>query len=201
MREKYGDGFYLNRLKRHRKIYAIAKDFDFRLNFNKNDALYEWVEEQPDETNNKYIFELAKMLGSGHSIFYQNKKDNLILAQFQEVGTNSLFRETSSLNKYQWDITQETDTILVYPVIKAVSRNVEVWFTPTIPVPFGPAGYGGLPGLILKKRYIKQFPAYELVATEIRFYRKPIKIEKPKKGILRTEKEGRAARIKAIDKM
>jgi GLPGLI family protein len=30
------------------------------------------------------------------------------------------------------------------------SEPIYAWFTPEIPVPFGPAGYGGLPGLILE---------------------------------------------------
>ena len=192
------ESYYNNILKKHQKIYSLAQDFDFVLKFNPNESLYYWEEEMPDENLNKFTFILARNLGSGMSIKYKSKKDSLLLIQGRKPGLDKLYRETSSLFKYNWKITKETDTILGYSVIKAVSKNIEVWFTPNIPVPFGPAGYGGVPGLMLKKRFIKQFPAYQLVATEIHFYKKPIQIKKPNKGILRTEKEGRTERIKSI---
>ena len=200
MRQQFGEDSYNRTLKKHQRIYAIAKDLDFVLKFNPNESLYYCDEDMPDETINIYYSIMAKILGSGMSIKYQNRKDSLLMVQGKSPGSNKLYRETSSLYKYKWQITNETNTIMGYPVIKAVSKNVEVWFAPDIPVPFGPAGYGGLPGLILKKRFIKQFPAYELVATEIHFYKKPIKIKKPEKGVLRTEEEGRTSRIKAMNR-
>jgi len=75
------------------------------------------------------------------------------------------------------------------------------WFAPAISVPFGPSGIGGLPGLILRTASSKQFPAYAIEATEIRFFKKPLKIKKPQKGILRTQEEGREERIKNLNKL
>ena len=151
-----------------------------------------------DETTNDFIWVLAKLLGGGMSIKYQNRKDSLLMRQGKSPVDRKIYRETSSLYKYKWHITTETDTIWGYPVIKAVSGRYVAWFTPNIPVPFGPNGFGGLPGLILKLYNTQQFPAYAIVATEIRLYKKAIKIKKPEKGILRTEKQGREARIKSI---
>jgi GLPGLI family protein len=196
---KYGEDFYNNLEKISRKIFSIAKDFDFILKFNSNESLYYWEEEMPDETIDKRIMILAKNMGSGMSVKYQNKKENLIISQGPRPGSTTLYREISKLDKYQWKITNQTDTILGYPVIKAVKNTIEVWFAPDIPVSFGPAGLGGLPGLILKRHSTKQYPVYDLVATEIRFYKKPIKIKRPEKGILITEEKARAQRIQQIN--
>lgn len=53
----------------------------------------------------------------------------------------------------RWRLTGESAVFLGYTSQKAVAQRdtvaVEAWFTPEIPVPAGPAEYGGLPGLIL----------------------------------------------------
>ena len=69
---------------------------------------------------------------------------------------------------YEWTITKETKEIDGYTCYKATSPlftdgkksedsklNVVAWFAPKIPVPYGPNGYGGLPGLILElQKYV-----------------------------------------------
>lgn len=53
----------------------------------------------------------------------------------------------------QWKLTGEQAEFLGYVVQKATaqqdSTSIEAWFTPQIPIPAGPAVYGGLPGMIL----------------------------------------------------
>lgn len=52
-----------------------------------------------------------------------------------------------------WKLGGEEREFLGYMVQKATAEvdgsTVEAWFTPQIPVPSGPGGYGGLPGMIL----------------------------------------------------
>jgi hypothetical protein len=52
-----------------------------------------------------------------------------------------------------WRLTGEQSQFAGYLVVRALAsvddQEVEAWFTPQIPVPGGPAGYGGLPGMIL----------------------------------------------------
>jgi hypothetical protein len=54
---------------------------------------------------------------------------------------------------FQWKLAGEQAEYLGYVVQKATtqrdSSSIEAWFTPQIPVPGGPAMYGGLPGMIL----------------------------------------------------
>ena len=62
---------------------------------------------------------------------------------------------TEPLNEMQWTIVEDsTATVLGYECIMAESdyhgRHWKAWFTPEIPMPFGPWKLHGLPGLILK---------------------------------------------------
>ncbi len=63
------------------------------------------------------------------------------------------FRINGERPTYRWRVTTDHATHLGYPVMKATtehdSTTVEAWFTPAIPLPGGPAAYGGLPGMIL----------------------------------------------------
>ncbi|MDE2876948.1 MAG: GLPGLI family protein [Gemmatimonadota bacterium] len=63
------------------------------------------------------------------------------------------FRVTRERPSYAWRIAAEQAEHLGYTVMKATaehdSTTVEAWFTPQIPIPGGPASYGGLPGMIL----------------------------------------------------
>ncbi len=58
-----------------------------------------------------------------------------------------------SLYPMEWQISNDTKTIDSLSCIKANcsfrGRNYEAWFSPDIPVPFGPWKMGGLPGLIV----------------------------------------------------
>ena len=53
----------------------------------------------------------------------------------------------------QWRLTGEQSEFLGYACQKAVaerdSSQIVAWFTPEIPISAGPAGYNGLPGLVL----------------------------------------------------
>ena len=85
-----------------------------------------------------------------------------------------------------WKVTTESKYIGKYKCYKAVSmcnscntnQIVTVWFAPEIPVPFGPAGYGGAPGLILE---VSKF-RYTLSLKKLKLSNKTIYIEKPSKG-------------------
>lgn len=65
-----------------------------------------------------------------------------------------LFLVEDDLLPGDWKITGNYSTILGYNCQEALSqdtaRAVRAWFTSAIPVSSGPAGYGGLPGMILQ---------------------------------------------------
>lgn len=84
------------------------------------------------------------------------------------------FRMSREAPALTWRFTAEQAEHLGYPVIKATvehdGKQVDAWFTPQIPVPGGPAGYGGLPGLILVlsvNRGQIQYQATEVAMQEL----------------------------------
>lgn len=79
------------------------------------------------------------------------------------------------LEPIEWEIKQEQKKIKQYNCIKAIAtyegRKYTAWFTPDIPVPYGPYKLGGLPGLILEaesddKKVLWKFVGYEIATRD-----------------------------------
>lgn len=82
---------------------------------------------------------------------YQNSPKNLI--SVHSMITPNYYTYQEDKNKISWSLTEETDHICGYLCKKAMGeyggRSWIVWYTPEIPVPFGPWKLSGLPGLIM----------------------------------------------------
>jgi len=82
-----------------------------------------------------------------------NITDNKILFQSDIIQGYNYEYETD-VPRLQWNIEQETDEMLGYNVQKATvtyfGRKWIAWFTPEIPIQYGPYVFNGLPGLIVK---------------------------------------------------
>lgn len=164
-------------------VAEYATEHRYILKFNRAESYYNVEEALPLENANAFAYKFSKMTFS-QGIFYQNLKTGEVLNQLTTMGENFLVQSSLQNN---WEITTEQKTIGKYTCYKAISRcvgcnnNQEViaWFTPDIPLSFGPGGYGGTPGLILEiTRY-----RYTLQLIKIKFEDKTIAIEKPNVGI------------------
>ena len=80
----------------------------------------------------------------------RNKKEVLF---FASIGVNN-FIVKDNYNEFVWNVSSETKSISGYNCIKATTsfrgREWIVWFSPDIPLSFGPWKLHGLPGLILE---------------------------------------------------
>lgn len=84
-----------------------------------------------------------------------------------------------------WQLTNESKKIEDYTCYKAMLKQyskkdaqeyfIEAWYSPEIPASYGPAGYGGLPGLILELKYGE----ITFVAKKLVFNPKRIKYPQP----------------------
>lgn len=93
------------------------------------------------------------------------------------LSTSAFFVYPDSVPSLEWNFSyEETDSIMGYDCRKAAAefagRNYTAWFTPEIPLPFGPYKFGGLPGLILKledseRQYIWEAVGFERDNTPI----------------------------------
>lgn len=129
----------------------IAKNIYFNLDFNKNYSKF-YLPKQIETDKYKIFKRLARYNGQYYS--------------FKE----SLFHEQNSFGqdfivikpKLKWEITNISKKIGKYNCFKAITQKkiespqgisyhrVVAWFAPEIPFNFGPKGYGGLPGLIVR---------------------------------------------------
>ncbi|KAF2520200.1 GLPGLI family protein [Flavobacterium salilacus subsp. salilacus] len=92
-----------------------------------------------------------------------------------------LFEPINSINylvednytKLEWEISDETKEIAAYECVKATTnfrgRKWVAWFTPEIPLPYGPWKFHGLPGLIIEAYDIEG--VYTMRAVKIEFKR------------------------------
>lgn len=163
-----------------------AKNHQYILKFTHLESIYHVEDSMPLDDVNNFEYKFSKFIFST-GIYYQNRETDKTLNEKLSMGKNYLVHD--SLNS-DWKVTTESKYIGKYECFKAVSlcsscknnQEITAWFTPEIPVPFGPAGYGGLPGLILE---VSKF-RYTLILKKIKLSNKNIYIEKPTKGTIIT---------------
>lgn len=128
----------------------IDNEVQQELIYKKNEAIFKPISNEDDG----YLLSLYK---SNQGIFYKNIKKNLNY----QYKTKHLKTFKITNTPVIWKKTKFFNTILGYRCYKALGTfdnpqtldeeyTIEAWFTSKIPVPFGPKGYGDLPGLILE---------------------------------------------------
>jgi GLPGLI family protein len=184
-----------------RDILKNTPDITAYLEFTNSESLYK-VEDKM-KNDGKISFNINRTFAGGDDRYYKNTKTK---EYFQENGTLGELM-LIEIEPKKWQITQASKKIgnyLCYKAIDFESTNKKmkpvVWFTPQIPVSFGPKEYNGLPGLVLLVEMSNRtISASQIVLNP----KKEIRIEKPIKGKKMTAKESRekgAALWKRIEK-
>ena len=114
-------------------------------------------------TNDKY-----KIDGSGSVYMDMNTNEKYSIKNI----IDKPFLVTETLKLLEWNTTDETKEILGYQCYKATYGDTVAWFCAEIPIPFGPSGTFGLPGLILEL----QTPTDSYTATSINTHNTTIDI-------------------------
>lgn len=143
----------------------------------------------PMDGVNDFSYKFSKYIFS-KGVFYQNNLTNEIINEMSSMNQNFLMKDIISND---WELSSETKYIGKFKCYKATSicntctnnQIVTIWYTPEIPVSFGPARYGGAPGLILE---VSKF-RYTLRANKIKFFKPKVNIIKPKKSKAISKKE------------
>lgn len=169
----------------------LLKDIEFILLFNNNESTFKVKEGLKMENDALYGLALGPF-GSGK--YYSNIKEKKYYCQLDAYGDKFLIQNPIIV----WELFNETKQIGKYICYKAsttkftkgrkgiIKTPIIAWYTSDLPIPFGPIGYGGLPGLIL-----------ELQTKNARFYvsnfelnlNKQIEIKKPTQGKKVTKQE------------
>ncbi|WP_336128174.1 GLPGLI family protein [Mesoflavibacter sp. CH_XMU1422-2] len=124
---------------------------------------------QPDEFNlffkdGKSYYSLIPKLDTdeGYNIGSKANKNSYFTSTTDIIEESSYFGNIKH-NPLDWEITNNTKKIGKYNCNQAIAteklfsrkgfyynRQIVAWFTPDIPLSFGPSNYSGLPGLILE---------------------------------------------------
>ncbi|MFH4969181.1 GLPGLI family protein [Gaetbulibacter sp. M240] len=175
------------------------KNLEYKLICNRNESRFELIPflELDHDGSDKRI----NSKGGGNGVFYKNIKEELKLHQFETFVDGKLYLVKPSFKEYNWVITEESKTIGGYLCYKAYHEDsykapdqtgkmktyqikIIVWFTPEINFPFGPAGFDGLPGLVLEK----SLGSFYFIASKIQFNQE-VNIVRPKDGIKKSKQE------------
>jgi GLPGLI family protein len=139
-----------------RKTIDAAKYAKFTLTF--NDSISEFKNIQNMSLDGQNI-ELALSISGVVKEIY-TFKGTIYRNNSSEMFGENEYLIIEPLNK-NWVLTSESKKIDGYTCYKATNEYVVdngkifrhpvvAWFCPEIPIPYGPKGYGGLPGLILE---------------------------------------------------
>jgi GLPGLI family protein len=134
-----------------------AKKQLYQLNFNQTIVNFFLPETLSQENGSDLDNTLAKIIVSQYDYYIDHP--NKIILEISSDGT--IIKK--ELLKLPWDITSEGKMIDQYQCYKATytfeylarnqkmkTRVITAWFAPSLPYPYGPKDYYGLPGLILE---------------------------------------------------
>jgi GLPGLI family protein len=168
-------------------IAQSMSEVEYQLLFTKTESIFKVIERLGQDPND--VLDLAIRSGDGKGMQYNNLKSNEKLHQKEFFG--KLLLIDISARDQKWDLVNETKKIGLFNCFKAttvrITRNpvgtfkkpVIAWYTTDIPFPYGPIGYGDLPGLIIELTYGNC--TYFLKKIDLK-PKDDYKIEKPVKG-------------------
>lgn len=140
------------------KIEREINRLRFSLKYNSEGAYFSNMPHAPDDPLSA---KMALVSVGTFEDWYQLPKERISFYNRDIAGTTYTVVYENYMR--DWVFTNETKKIENYTCYKAtldlfVERTSQVsqiiaWYTLDIPIPYGPAGFGGLPGLILELKY------------------------------------------------
>ncbi|WP_084696446.1 GLPGLI family protein [Maribacter thermophilus] len=138
-----------------RKLALEINDMKYVLRYNTKESFFE---ELPHAPHDEFMAKIASGIAFSDRSWYQDAKKNT--AYRNKKIKDSMYIVSFNDRMNGWTLHNETKSIGGYTCYKATQHHVqyyteneftiEAWYTPEIPVPYGPSGFGGLPGLILQ---------------------------------------------------
>ena len=173
------------------KMHASSTIEKGVLSFYQQESLYTLINNMENDVVGG--LNLVKIEAGGSSVFYSNSFTKKNIEQDCELLGECFLIENPML---KWELKQTTKIIGGYLCYQAISTKeykgrksyTIAWYTPQIPVNFGPKGYNGLPGLILELE--RGAIRYNAIKIELN-PKDQVKIKRPTKGKAVTKKEFR----------
>lgn len=137
------------------KIAREINDMKYLLRYTNEESYFETLPRVPHD---EFMAKFA--IGAAHSLFPWHQNPKTMKAFYNKKIKDSMYIVINDERMGGWTLHNETKDIDGYTCYKATKHHVqyyteneftiEAWYTPEIPVPYGPIGSGGLPGLILQ---------------------------------------------------
>lgn len=131
------------------------KLMSFMLNYNESTSYFKKNKSVPIDESKASI---AAILIKAHLDYFQD--GNTKMVKYNQDIANSTFTVVDATKMKSWKLLSDQKQIDNYTCYKAILKHFNersqkyyetiAWYCPSIPVPYGPVGYGGLPGLILE---------------------------------------------------
>lgn len=180
--------------KRMKEFLPEFMDFENLLIFTGTQTVYKNVHDENEEVNfedeeDRRKSMMKKRMAPANDIIYTNVETGLVVEKKEFM--DKIFLIKDSIINSKWKLTGETMMVSDMNCMKAEylptpgdstdTLQMYVWFTPEIPVSSGPAGYGGLPGLIV---YLNEYNGSKEISLSTIVMREVAdgEIEEPKKG-------------------
>ncbi|SFB78852.1 GLPGLI family protein [Zunongwangia mangrovi] len=169
----------------YKQSFKNLKHIKYRLQINDHESLFKMQESMENEALSGFAF--TRIMAGFSGTYYSNYQKDICLNQTNAFGREFII--SSKMSNMIWQLSKEQKTIKDFKVYKAsgfetIKNNsgeheisIIAWYTPEINLPFGPANYGNLPGLILELERNKKTYTIENIQDK-----ENIKIEKPSKG-------------------
>ena len=156
---------YDHKINMHKRLQdesmkAMVPEFrtnKMQLNIRGSESLFKAAEQQPNEESENSDANgntVRMVIRVPQNETYRNYEAQKSIELRELAGQKFLIEDT--LRRMPWKLSGETKKIQGYDCMKATMTNkatnqpIVAWFTEAIPVPSGPASFGGLPGLILE---------------------------------------------------
>ncbi|UOY04901.1 GLPGLI family protein [Muricauda sp. SCSIO 64092] len=179
------------------KLFSSGKPVNFHLYIKGNEALFRPVVSHENMISTNSGMNVTGVLAGEHSLFYANLKTKERIFQYQRT-SNILV----NLSEIDWELTNEKKEIGDFVCYKAqgsfsserfgfkILKPFIAWYASEISVPFGIAGFDGLPGLMLELIIEYEYGELKYSATQINFEPlEDVHIEKPVGRQTMSEKE------------
>lgn len=181
------------------EVLETASLQTFELSFGQNKSKFQNIStEMGINSQSEVLNKLASVRFTCNFNYFFDNNTNQELFQYNDGTLVEKKYDTKN-----WNITKETKTIDEYMCFKATytfeylarnkkmkTRTITAWFAPSLPYPYGPKNYNGLPGLILE---LQDWDT-TFLATKIQLLKKPIIINFPNGKTVSEEEYEKAIR-------
>lgn len=203
-----------------------SSERNYTMIFNKQEAVYEENQTLDQPSNNNFSISI-KMSGGGKKYINTKEKITLeedeifgkeflieeplvqpkwqLINESKKIGDYNCFKaelvipvtETEK-EAYKEFLEKEATKPALFKMEEPKDKVVTVWYTPEIPVSFGPNNYWGLPGLILE---VNEDNLVILCSKVVLNNQSKLKIKRPNVGSKVSQKEFDAIQKKKMDSM